>query len=91
MQIVGGIPEVVKDNITGLLVPFGDPLKTARAVETLIRDEELRRRLGRAAALTHARNQFSAGVIVSRYETLYRRVCAKLLRENQEVLVGKKS
>ena len=58
MQIVGGIPEVVKDNITGLLVPFGDPLKTARAVETLIRDEELRRRLGRAAALTHARNQF---------------------------------
>ena len=90
MQIVGGIPEVVKDNITGLLVPFGDHLKTARAVETLIRDEELRRRLGRAA-LTHARNQFSAGVIVSRYEMLYRRVCAKLLRENQEVLVGKKS
>jgi L-malate glycosyltransferase len=74
---IGGIPEVVKDNITGLLVPFGDSVKAARAVETLIHDEELRRRLGRAA-LARARSQFSAGIIVSRYETLYRRICAKL-------------
>jgi L-malate glycosyltransferase len=73
---VGGIPEVVEDNTTGLLVPFGDPGKTARAVETLIHDEELRKKLGRAA-LARAQSQFSAAVIVPRYETLYRRVCAK--------------
>jgi L-malate glycosyltransferase len=73
---VGGIPEVIEDNRTGLLVPFGDPEKTARAVETLVQDKKLRERLGRAA-LARARKQFSAGVVVSRYETLYRRICAK--------------
>jgi len=74
---VGGIPEVVEDNTTGLLVPFGDLAKTAGAVETLIQDEELRKKLGRAA-LARAQSQFSAAVIVPRYETLYRRVCGKL-------------
>ena len=73
---VGGIPEVVEDNTTGLLVPFGDLAKTAHAVETLIHDEELRKKLGRAA-LARAQSQFSAAVIVPRYETLYRRVCGK--------------
>jgi L-malate glycosyltransferase len=71
---VGGIPEVVQDKITGLLIPFGDSVKMARAVETLIQDGELRRKLG-LAAYERARNQFSANIIVSRYETFYRRIC----------------
>lgn len=71
---VGGIPEVVDDGNTGLLVPFGDPDTLARAVEHLIEDPPRRKALGDAAQAAAARN-FSADVIVSRYEALYRRIC----------------
>jgi N-acetyl-alpha-D-glucosaminyl L-malate synthase BshA len=71
---VGGIPEVVEDSVTGLLVPSGDPAALARAVETLIQDLPRRAELGRAAQRV-ARERFSADVIVPRYEALYRRIC----------------
>ena len=35
---VGGIPEVIENKITGLLVPFGDTEKMALAAEDLIRN-----------------------------------------------------
>jgi N-acetyl-alpha-D-glucosaminyl L-malate synthase BshA len=69
---VGGIPEVVQNRISGLLMPFGDSEKMARAVESLIQDAALRTTLGRAAQ-ARAHDKFSARVIVPRYETLYRR------------------
>jgi glycosyltransferase involved in cell wall biosynthesis len=72
--MVGGIPEVVQDKMTGLLVPFGDCHKMARAVENLIRDATLRTTLGRAAQM-RAHAKFSANVIVPRYEAFYHRVC----------------
>jgi len=71
---VGGIPEVVEDNETGLLVPAGDVAGLATALEALIDDEPRRRALGRAAH-ARARDRFSAEVIVPRYEALYRRLC----------------
>jgi glycosyltransferase involved in cell wall biosynthesis len=71
---VGGIPEVVEDNATGLLLPFGDAGALAGAVEGLIQDPARRAALGRAAQ-HRARERFSAEVIVPRYEALYRRVC----------------
>jgi L-malate glycosyltransferase len=71
---VGGIPEVVQDKITGLLIPFGDTEKLARATENLIQDGTLRTMLGRAAQ-ARAHDKFSARIIVPRYEKLYRRVC----------------
>src|SRR5262249_37663773 len=64
---VGGIPEVVEDKESGLLVPPGDVAALAEALETLIKDEPRRRALG-SAARARAREQFSAEVIVPRYE-----------------------
>jgi N-acetyl-alpha-D-glucosaminyl L-malate synthase BshA len=72
---VGGIPEVVQDQISGLLVPFGDVDKHVRAVERLIQNPKLRIELGQAAQ-KRAREFFSAEAIVPQYEALYRRVCA---------------
>ena len=43
---VGGIPEVIEDNVSGLLVPLETPDKLARAVETLIQDPTLRANSG---------------------------------------------
>ena len=71
---VGGIPELVEDKESGLLVPPGDVPALAEALESLIRDPARRRALGRAAQ-ARARERFSAEVIVPRYVALYRRLC----------------
>ena len=44
----GGIPEVVLDGITGLLVDYGDEVALAEAVTSLCKDPELRQRFGDA-------------------------------------------
>jgi len=70
---VGGIPEVIEHERSGVLVPPGDAGALARALDALMHDTPRRRALGRAArarALAH----FSAEVIVPRYEALYRRL-----------------
>lgn len=43
---VGGIPELVADGETGLLVPAGDPIALAEAIVKLLSDEPLRRQMG---------------------------------------------
>jgi glycosyltransferase involved in cell wall biosynthesis len=45
---VGGIPEVVHDGVTGLLVPRGDTTRMAETILQLLDDPALRDRLGRA-------------------------------------------
>lgn len=72
---VGGIPEVVQDQVSGLLVPFGDVEQQVHAVESLVQSPTLRAKLG-GAAQKRAREHFSAGAMVPQYEALYRRVCA---------------
>lgn len=73
---VGGIPEVVEDNISGRLLPFGDCDAMAREIENLVGNSALRASLGNAARL-RAREQFSADVILPHYEQLYRLACAR--------------
>jgi len=45
---VGGVPELVEDGGTGFLVPPRDPNALAEALQRLIADPELRRRMGQA-------------------------------------------
>ena len=71
---VGGIPEVVEDNESGVLVPAGDVAALAKALEALLEDDTRRHALGRAAQ-KRSRELFSAEVIVPRYEALYRKLC----------------
>jgi len=70
---VGGIPEVVTDGQTGVLVPFGDIQAFARAIEDLKKHPARRAALGQAAR-DSAHTQFSAAAIVPRYEALYRQI-----------------
>ncbi len=45
----GGVPDVVRDGVTGLLPPVGDAAAFAAAVRALLDDPERRRRFGEAA------------------------------------------
>ena len=68
----GGLPEVIEDGRSGLLVPPGDTDEFARAAERLIDDAKLRSQLGeraRARAKT-----FSAGEMTKGAEAVYNRV-----------------
>jgi glycosyltransferase involved in cell wall biosynthesis len=46
---VGGVPEILEENVTGLMVPPRNPEAMAKAILQILSDEELRRRLGAAA------------------------------------------
>ncbi|CAO3448921.1 Glycosyltransferase [Azospirillum argentinense] len=50
----GGVPDVVRDGVTGLLPPVGDAAAFAAAVRALLDDPERRRRFGEAARRTAA-------------------------------------
>lgn len=65
----GGIPEVVEDGVSGILVAPGDAEDLARALVSLDRDPERRRRLG-AAARARA-EAFDIRVTVRALEDLY--------------------
>ena len=67
---VGGTVEVVVDGETGLLVPNGDGAALASALERLIDDVELRRRLG-GAARERAALAFGMDRFVGEFAALY--------------------
>lgn len=46
---VGGVPEMIKDGISGLLINPGDGEALKSGIEILLRDSELRNRIGRTA------------------------------------------
>jgi 3-hydroxyisobutyrate dehydrogenase-like beta-hydroxyacid dehydrogenase len=66
---VGSVPEVVADGRTGLLAP-ADAAALARQVLVLLRDGELRHRLG-AAAASRAALHFGAERLVADTERVY--------------------
>jgi glycogen synthase len=45
----GGIPDLIEDGVNGMLVPAGDPEALARAIDRLLADRDLARRLSKEA------------------------------------------
>lgn len=74
---VGGIPELVRDGMDGLLTSL-DPGHIATAIVTLLRDEPMRRRMG-AEARRRAEG-FDWGRLVKETEDAYQRVLQHRLR-----------
>jgi glycosyltransferase involved in cell wall biosynthesis len=70
---VSSIPEIVAEGETGLLVPPDDPAALRSALERLLADEQLRRRLGEAG-LERARAEFSVERMARRTLTVYEEV-----------------
>ena len=73
---VSGIPEIVKNNETGLLVPPGDPKSLAEAIITLLRDEKRAREMGRTGR-ERANSSFVSRTMVERIDNLYGELMAE--------------
>jgi glycosyltransferase involved in cell wall biosynthesis len=66
----GGLPEIVRDRATGLLVRPGDPTALAKALRELADDPERRARMGEAAA-KDARERFGLERMLDEIEGVY--------------------
>jgi glycosyltransferase involved in cell wall biosynthesis len=67
---VGGIRDIVTDGENGIVVPVNDQAAMTAALELLVRNENLREKMGCAAQ--NVASRFSAERLVSELETLYR-------------------
>jgi glycosyltransferase involved in cell wall biosynthesis len=67
---VGGVPEVVIHQQSGLLVPEGDAAGLAEALRTLLEDAGARHRMGEAGR-AGARERYSRRAVISRLVALY--------------------
>jgi len=77
---VGGVPELVEDGTTGILVPPGDRVALAEALLRLANDPKLRQLMGEEGQ-KRARERFDITLTAREYETLYLR----LLQDRKKV------
>jgi glycosyltransferase involved in cell wall biosynthesis len=67
---VGGVPDVVDDDVTGLLVPPGDPVAFALALERVLGDAALRHRFG-TEGRARVQDRFSLDRLLGAIDDLY--------------------
>lgn len=67
---VGGIPSVIRDGETGLLIPPADSDALAGAIERLLRAPELRKKVGQCGRRL-VEEQFSSNVMAKEYLAIY--------------------
>ena len=72
---VGGIPEVIRQNTTGYLVPSHNIEESTEYLRCLIDDADLRKKMG-AEARKHVTSKFSIKRIENQIDTLYKEVLA---------------
>lgn len=73
---VGGIPEQVDEGITGLLVPQGDGVAMANAIEQVLNDVRLRKRMS-DASVAKAQKEYSIQRQTERYLQWYQEIIQK--------------
>ena len=73
---VGGIPDLIDQGINGLLVRPGDARELADALERVLSDNGLAKKLGKEGR-KKIKDQFSADVMVRSIEKLYRELLAR--------------
>ena len=73
---VGGIPEVVVDGETGILVPPKDSTTLAKAIAQILLDKQLASHMG-LAGRRRVENQFSVDAVVERTQQIYNRLIRK--------------
>jgi glycosyltransferase involved in cell wall biosynthesis len=75
----GGLPEVVENEVTGLVVPRGDSKALAKAIGSLLADPQRRRRMGQAGR-ERALRLFDWDRSAEQFEEIYREVASRMKR-----------
>jgi glycosyltransferase involved in cell wall biosynthesis len=70
---VGGVPEVIEDGKTGLLVKYGSSDQLAKAIIELLGDEKKRKDMGRMGR-QRVKDNFTWPIIVDKLEKVYKDV-----------------
>lgn len=73
---VGGIPDLIEQDLNGLLVRPGDVKELADALEKLLNDKRLARKMGREGR-KRIKEQFSAHAMVQSIEKVYRELLSR--------------
>jgi glycosyltransferase involved in cell wall biosynthesis len=73
---VGGVPELVEDGESGMLVPQGDAQALAGAMQYMLENPKVKISMGRASA-RRAVEHFDVQAMTEAYEQLYRTIIAK--------------
>jgi glycosyltransferase involved in cell wall biosynthesis len=71
----GGIPDTIRDGVTGLLVPPADPIALAEAVQRLVASPRVASEIA-ARGAEFVRGRFDRSVTAERFDSLYREVLA---------------
>jgi len=78
----GGIPEIVEDGISGLLVPPRDAHALAEAIVRALRDPALRERLGEAG-FNRVRDRFTVERMVAETDAVYQKLVTQQVRSSK--------
>jgi len=73
----GGLPEVVENGVTGLVVPRGDSAALARAIGSLLADPQRRRQMGQAGR-ARALRMFDWDRSAQQFEELYSEIAQRV-------------
>jgi len=80
---VGGIPDIIEDGVSGLLVPPADPQALANAIERVARDPAYAKRLADAGR-ERLRTHFSWDVIMEQWDAVYSAISASAPAESSK-------
>jgi glycosyltransferase involved in cell wall biosynthesis len=75
----GGLPEVVENGVTGIVVPRGDAKALAQAIGSLLADPQRRRSMGQAGR-ERALRLFDWDRSAQQFEEIYREVASRMTR-----------
>lgn len=81
---VGGIPEVIDDGATGLLVPPSDAGAMAAALERYVRSPQLAAQHG-AAGRERIQRHYNINAMVAGYQSLYDTLCERKTRIRKNI------
>lgn len=75
---VGGPAEIIEDGVSGILIPTNKPAVFADRLEELIKDRELRARIGAAA-----RQRVEKAFLAEAFDREFRRCCESLFAQKE--------
>lgn len=87
---VGGIPDVIRNEETGILVPVSDVISLSAAICRLLGDSALRESIGRRAQ-AEFKMRFDLDVVIPQLESIYRNLGARRKTEEKKVLAKSRS